>query len=913
MSKTSTDKKGKKTRPKNQEFVTVSNFDNYTDQSRLAEGKVFGKEKLDFMDTALKLIGYVPYGYESNGSTSLIFSIAIDGFNNSPCPLCEKVHDMYLNVDRRSFIINCHVKVDNEYNVTYYCFESGKSIILYDSMSHAYYHPKKSIFTTMNKPTQSIEYCLSYTPVRIGVMKWTPFTPDELLNIENNVYDNVPHPMMNKYYFRSDPKNLYEVNIHVKEGVKMPYACPLCCENHTDIMHDVDRITEDRKFPGLVLVKKNVRENKNHLVMLCKYKNIQVAVGGFTLPEPKPEKEESESEEEAEDESEEEAEDEPGSVPEPEKKKKQKIIVFDNPVKVLGIKMEGPKFTDFSKSTKTIKDLLKLETQLEEEIDKDTVIKITELMRNVMTRVGANKGYVIARNINGEYQSYKSRELFDLLGRRDLYYQPSKKDANPIKTSLYRLATDNRVLETNFKGFTCDLYLPGITKPPKDQKEGYLNSYVPIKRKYISKDIRDTSDENLFIRLIQYVICGDADPKLMKELYHYTDTAEQYSTLYEIFCYTLAYIRSPAQSLANGKHTNTKKMLIMHEPKGGAGKSAISTSIQAIFGDSLTTIEPHIGTLTGTHSNFSGKVYIFVDDCEKGTTPNTKVAVSQLKSTVTAEAITVNPKGIQSYKVPYYGNIVLLTNTTKLFGSPDSALQRRTIVIPCTKAESKESKIFFKKIYGILEGEKGRLEEFCDNVYSWFLDYNEEFDDIDFNDNVKFPIPTSQASNDMFAIADGTIGLYFNQLKKGKRFTHEQVKYDKKDIDKTVRISKIKKVKTYVIRPPDLYKDYKEYCEDRDREKKMRPEIETKFYASKEYIENTEPHNVKVSGKKVVYRILHKVVCKKGECDCKCRIHYIPDKPEEEYEEESEEDHSEKVEKRTVKEKKRKFVEDDEE
>ena len=910
MSKTSTDKKGKKTKPKNQECATVSNFDNYTYQSRLAEGKVFGKEKLDFMITALKLIGYVLYDYGQNGSTSLIFSIAIDGFNNSHCPLCEKVHDMYLGVGGGSFIINCHVKVDNEYNVTYYCFESGKSIILYDSMSHAYYHPKKSNFTTMNRPTQFIEYCLSYTPVRIGVMKWTPFTPDELLNIENNVYDNVPHPMMNKYYFRSDPKNLYEVNIHVKEGVKIPYACPLCCENHTDIMHDVDRITKDRKFPGLVLVKKNVRENKNHLVMLCKYKNIQVAVGGFTLPEPEPEKEESESEEEAEDESEDEQEDEPGSVPEPEKKKKQKIIVFDNSVKVLGIRMEGPKFTDFSKSTKTIKDLLKLETQLEEEIDKDTVIKITELMRNVMTRVGANKGYVIARNINGEYQSYKSSELSDLLGRRVLSYQPSKKDANPIKTSLYRLATDNRVLETNFKGFTCDLYLPGITKPPKYQKEGYLNSYVPIKRKYISKDIRDTSDENLFIRLIQYVICGDADPKLMKELYHYTDTAEQYSTLYEIFCYTLAYIRSPAQSLANGKHTNTKKMLIMHEPKGGAGKSAISTSIQAIFGDSLTTIEPHIGTLTGTHSNFSGKVYIFVDDCEKGTTPNTKVAVSQLKSTITSEAITVNPKGIQSYKVPYYGNIVLLTNTTKLFDSPDSALQRRTLVIPCTKAESEESKIFFKKIYGILEGEKGRLEEFCDNVYSWFLDYNEEFDDIDFNDNVKFPIPTSQASNDMFAIADGTIGLYFNLLKKGKRFTHEQVEYDGvKNPDKIVHVSKIKEVKTYVIRPPDLYKDYKEYCEDRER--KMRPEPETKFYASKEYIENTTGHSSRILGKMVVVRILHKVVCKKGKCDCKCRIHYIPDKPEEEYEEESEEDHSEKVERHTVKEKKRKFVEVD--
>ena len=203
--------------------------------------------------------------------------------------------------------------------------------------------------------------------------------------------------------------------------------------------------------------------------------------------------------------------------------------------------------------------------------------------------------------------------------------------------------------------------------------------------------------------------------------------------------------------------------------------------------------------------------------------------------------------------------------------------------------------------------EEGRLEEFCDNVYSWFLDYNEEFDDIDFNDNDKFPIPTSQASNDMFAIADGTIGLYFNKLKKGDRFTHEQVDYDNtKDIDKTVRISKIGGFDTYVIRPQDLYKDYKEYCEDRER--KMQPETETKFYASKEYIGNTEPHNVKVSGKKVLCRILHRVVCKKGKCDCKCRIHYIPDKPEEEYEEESEEDHSEKVEKRTVKEKKRKFV-----
>ena len=897
MSKTSTDKASTDKKKSTHPALVPTPFSSggfkgyYSGSQYFKSDTDYINNSVKRMTTALKRTGLKNVGKIFYQSNFLIAPIEVKGDNDVPCLACNKVHRTFNGACDGNFLVNCHIKADVEENITYYCFGSGKSIVLFNGLNKFYYDPDNSKFVVTEKPSTYIGYIRSVSPVRVDVKEWSLFTHEEVRAINKNKCKLAPYPMMDNFCFYVDPKldDIDEIGVYIKKGKLKSYDCPLC-----GCIHDEDH-TEDSKFPELVLVKWNDYDSINDLAMLCKCSGTQVYITDLNKIPKEPEQEE-------------EAEDEPGSVPEPEKKKKQKIIVFDNLVKVLGIKMEGPKFTDFSKSTKTIKDLLKLETQLEEKIDEDTVIKITELTRNVMTRVGANKGYVIARNINGEYQSYNSRELSDLLGRRDLYYQPSKPDANPIKTSFFRLATNNSVLETNFKGFTCDLYLPGITKPPKDQKEGYLNSYVPIKRKYISKDIRDTSDENLFIRLIQYVICGDADPKLMKELYHYTDTAEQYSTLYEIFCYTLAYIRRPAQSLANGKHTNTKKMLIMHEPKGGAGKSAISTSIQAIFGDSLTTIEPHIGTLTGTHSNFSGKVYIFVDDCEKGTTPNTKVAVSQLKSTITTEAITVNPKGIQSYKVPYYGNIVLLTNTTKLFGSPDSALQRRTIVIPCTKAESKESKRFFTKIYGILEGnEEGRLEEFCDNVYSWFLDYNEEFDDIDFNDNDKFPIPTSQASNDMFAIADGTIGLYFNKLKKGDRFTHEQVDYDNtKDIDKTVRISKIGGFDTYVIRPQDLYKDYKEYCEDRER--KMQPETETKFYASKEYIGNTEPHNVKVSGKKVLCRILHRVVCKKGKCDCKCRIHYIPDKPEEEYEEESEEDHSEKVEKRTVKEKKRKFV-----
>jgi len=255
---------------------------------------------------------------------------------------------------------------------------------------------------------------------------------------------------------------------------------------------------------------------------------------------------------------------------------------------------------------------------------------------------------------------------------------------------------------------------------------------------------------------------------------------------------------------------------------------------------------------------------------------------------ITGNSITVNPKGVQEYKAPFYGNIIILANTLGLFDHLDNAFKRRTQITQCTKATSEKSKKMFKKIHSLLNGKKGqeRLEEFCDNIYSWFVDPNEEYDDVEISEE---NMPTSQAKEDMFAIVEGSIGLYFNKLKKGNRFTSDQVDYDNtKDIDKTVRISTIGGVKTYVIRPPDLYKDYKEYCEDKER--KMRPEPETKFYASKEYIGNTESHNVKVSGKKVVYRILHRVVCKKGKCDCKCRKHYIPDKPEEESEEDSEED-----------------------
>ncbi len=92
------------------------------------------------------------------------------------------------------------------------------------------------------------------------------------------------------------------------------------------------------------------------------------------------------------------------------------------------------------------------------------------------------------------------------------------------------------------------------------------------------------------------------------------------------------------------------------------GKTTFLNWIQMIFGDNAVLISPQ--DLSSSHnSGYATKNIIMIDETviEKST------SIEKLKSLATAKQLSVNPKFVQQYSVPFFGKIVICTNKEKDF------------------------------------------------------------------------------------------------------------------------------------------------------------------------------------------------------------------------------------------------------
>lgn len=98
----------------------------------------------------------------------------------------------------------------------------------------------------------------------------------------------------------------------------------------------------------------------------------------------------------------------------------------------------------------------------------------------------------------------------------------------------------------------------------------------------------------------------------------------------------------------------------------GTGKTTFINWFQMIFGDNAVQISPE--SLTKDHNTiYAHKNIILIDEAfaeKKGT-------VEKLKHTTTAKYITVNPKFVSEYSIPFYGKVILCTNRETDFAQID--------------------------------------------------------------------------------------------------------------------------------------------------------------------------------------------------------------------------------------------------
>ena len=108
-------------------------------------------------------------------------------------------------------------------------------------------------------------------------------------------------------------------------------------------------------------------------------------------------------------------------------------------------------------------------------------------------------------------------------------------------------------------------------------------------------------------------------------------------------------------------------ILTLISEERGTGKTTVINWMQMIFGENAVQISPE--SLTKDHNTiYAHKNVILIDEAFA----DKKETVEKLKHTTTAKYITVNPKFVSEYSIPFYGKIILCTNREVDFAQIDN-------------------------------------------------------------------------------------------------------------------------------------------------------------------------------------------------------------------------------------------------
>lgn len=144
------------------------------------------------------------------------------------------------------------------------------------------------------------------------------------------------------------------------------------------------------------------------------------------------------------------------------------------------------------------------------------------------------------------------------------------------------------------------------------------------------------------------------------------------------------------------------------------GKTTFLNWIQMIFGDNTVLISPQ--DLASNHnSGYATKNIIMIDETviEKST------SIEKLKSLATAKQISVNPKFVQQYSVPFFGKIIVCTNKEKDF----------------MRIDEEEIRFWIRKIKPVTGKKNTNIEQDLFNEIPYLLAYLECLPEIDYTNS----------------------------------------------------------------------------------------------------------------------------------------------------------------------------------
>jgi len=103
-------------------------------------------------------------------------------------------------------------------------------------------------------------------------------------------------------------------------------------------------------------------------------------------------------------------------------------------------------------------------------------------------------------------------------------------------------------------------------------------------------------------------------------------------------------------------------VIVLVSKERGTGKTTFLNWLQMIFSDNLVMVDPH-NLSSQFNYIYASKNIIMVDE----TIVEKTAAEQKIKSITTAKTMSVNPKHVQGYSLPFFGKIIMCTNKVKDF------------------------------------------------------------------------------------------------------------------------------------------------------------------------------------------------------------------------------------------------------
>ena len=190
-------------------------------------------------------------------------------------------------------------------------------------------------------------------------------------------------------------------------------------------------------------------------------------------------------------------------------------------------------------------------------------------------------------------------------------------------------------------------------------------------------------------------------------------------------------------------YEHPKQMLpvfVMVSEERGTGKTTFLNWLQMIFSENLVNIDP--GNLASQFNYiYATKNIIMIDE----TIVEKTAAEQKVKSITTAKTMSVNPKHVQGYSIPFFGKIIMCTNKVRDF----------------MRIDSEENRFWIRYIHPVKGKKHIKIEDDLFYEIPKLLKYITQLPPIDFSqDRLVFTLQETQTAELLEVKSESKFGLH---------------------------------------------------------------------------------------------------------------------------------------------------------